>query len=104
MIDLKSQALYFAQVSKLFRQKLGEEEAKILLSRAVYIFSIGGNDYAAPFYTNSNTTAVLPYSQQQIVDYVIGNITSVIKVYTLRFEPLICLTNHNCANFIIIIV
>ncbi|XP_061361909.1 GDSL esterase/lipase 5-like [Gastrolobium bilobum] len=79
VIDLKTQALYFAQVSKLFRQKLGEKEAKKLQSRAVYIFSVGGNDYAAPLYTSSNGKGVLPYPQQEIVDLVIGNITAVIK-------------------------
>ncbi|XP_061361912.1 GDSL esterase/lipase 5-like [Gastrolobium bilobum] len=76
VIDLKTQALFFAQVSKLFRQKLGIKEAKKLQSRAVYIFSIGSNDYAALFYTGNG---VLPYTQQEIVDLVIGNITAVIK-------------------------
>ncbi|KAK7294512.1 hypothetical protein RJT34_17401 [Clitoria ternatea] len=76
VIDIKTQAHYFTQVSKQLRQKLGKDEAKKLLSRAVYIFSIGGNDYAAPFYTNSTT---IPYSQQNFVDVVIGNITETIK-------------------------
>ncbi|XP_061361911.1 GDSL esterase/lipase 5-like [Gastrolobium bilobum] len=74
VIDLKTQALYFAQVSKLFRQKLGVKEVKKLQSRAIYIFSIGINDYVA--YTGNG---VLPYTQQEIVDLVIGNITAVIK-------------------------
>ncbi|KAL5171474.1 GDSL esterase/lipase 5 [Glycine soja] len=56
VIDLKTQALYFAQVGKLLRKILGEEKAKKLLSTAVYIFSVGTNDYAVPFYTNSNGT------------------------------------------------
>ncbi|XP_027337345.1 GDSL esterase/lipase 5-like [Abrus precatorius] len=79
VIDQKSQALYFAKVSKQFRQKLGEEEAKKLLSRAIYIVSIGGNDYSAPYYTNSTTPVAIPYSQQNFVDFVIGNITTAIK-------------------------
>ncbi|XP_020228390.1 GDSL esterase/lipase 5 [Cajanus cajan] len=80
VIDLKTQALYFAKVSKQLRKKVGEEKAMKLLSTAVYIFSIGGNDYASPFYTNSNnTTVVIPYSQQNFVDFVIGNITTTIK-------------------------
>uniref|UniRef100_I1KHH2 Uncharacterized protein n=1 Tax=Glycine max TaxID=3847 RepID=I1KHH2_SOYBN len=79
VIDLKAQVKYFTEVSKQFRQKLGDEEAKKLLSRAIYIFSIGGNDYGTPFLTNLTSGAVLPCPQQKFVDYVIGNITAVIK-------------------------
>ncbi|RDX75967.1 hypothetical protein CR513_44097, partial [Mucuna pruriens] len=43
-----------------------------MVSTAVCIFSIGGNDYASPFYTNSNTTASFR-TQQNFVDFVIGN-------------------------------
>ncbi|XP_028763286.1 GDSL esterase/lipase 5-like isoform X5 [Neltuma alba] len=78
VIDLKTQVSHFKQVSKLLKQKLGDVEAKALLSNAVYIFSIGGNDYSAPFLTTSSTV-VLPYRPQQLVDVVIGNITSVIQ-------------------------
>jgi len=87
VIDLKTQALYFAQVGKLLRKILGEEKAKKLLSTAVYIFSVGTNDYAVPFYTNSNGTVVLPYPQQIFIDLVICNITTAIKVH-LNFEPM----------------
>ncbi|XP_028763298.1 GDSL esterase/lipase 5-like [Neltuma alba] len=76
-IDLKTQVSHFKQVGKLLEQKLGDAEAKALLSNAVYIFSIGGNDYSAPFLTTSSTV-VLPYPQAQFVDVVIGNISSAI--------------------------
>ncbi|XP_061361893.1 GDSL esterase/lipase 5-like [Gastrolobium bilobum] len=79
VIDLTTQANHFTEVSKQIRQKLGDVEAKQLLSRAVYLFSIGGNDYGTHFITNSNSAVVLPYPQQQFVDFVIGNITAVIK-------------------------
>ncbi|XLR53047.1 hypothetical protein HN51_021268 [Arachis hypogaea] len=79
VVDLKTQSFYFGQVSKQLRQDLGEEEADKMLSKAVYIFSIGGNDYAAPFYSANSSTAPLPYPPQQFVDFVIGNISSVIK-------------------------
>ncbi|KAJ1407038.1 SGNH hydrolase superfamily [Sesbania bispinosa] len=78
-IDLNTQTNYFREVGKQLRQKLGGMEAKKLLSRAVYIFSIGGNDYGTPFLTNSTTPLLLPYPQQQFVDFVIGNITVAIK-------------------------
>ncbi|KAK4267144.1 hypothetical protein QN277_023967 [Acacia crassicarpa] len=77
-INLKIQVNHFKQVSRLLKQKVGDEEAKALLSTAVYIFSVGGNDYSAPFLTTSDTV-VLPYPQQQFVDVVIGNISSVIQ-------------------------
>ncbi|MED6139898.1 hypothetical protein PIB30_088287 [Stylosanthes scabra] len=103
VVDLKTQSFYFGQVSKQLRQELGEEEAKKFLSKAVYIFSIGGNDYAAPFYNANSSTAAIPYPQQQFVDFVIGNISSVIKdvyneggrkfgflnVYPLGYIPLL---------------
>jgi len=81
VIDLKTQGLYFKRVSKQLRQKHGEDRAKKLFSTAVYIFSVGGNDYASPFYTNPiNATVVLPYPPQNFVDFVTHNITTVIKV------------------------
>lgn len=58
----------------MLRNKLGGAQAKKMLSRAVYMFSIGGNDYAYALITNST------YSRPQLVGRVIGNITAVIKV------------------------
>lgn len=60
------------------RKKLGNEEAESLLSRAVYFFSIGSNDYIFPFDTDPSVLG--SYSHQEYVDLVIGNITSVVKV------------------------
>ncbi|QCE02340.1 zeta-carotene desaturase [Vigna unguiculata] len=100
VIDLKTQGLYFKRVSKQLRQKHGEDRAKKLFSTAVYIFSVGGNDYASPFYTNPiNATVVLPYPPQNFVDFVTHNITTVIKeIYNeggrkfgfLNVAPLTC--------------
>ncbi|KAK7294513.1 hypothetical protein RJT34_17402 [Clitoria ternatea] len=77
-INLKAQVNYFKQISKQLRQKLGEVEARELLSKAVYIFSIGGNDYGTPFLANSSAV-VLPYPPQQFVHFVIANISTAIK-------------------------
>ncbi|GMY34846.1 GDSL esterase/lipase 1-like isoform X1 [Fagus crenata] len=44
-ISLPTQLSYFKAVVKSLRQKLGDVEAKKVLMRAVYLFSIGGNDY-----------------------------------------------------------
>nr|TKR90409.1 hypothetical protein D5086_0000233650 [Populus alba] len=64
-------------MEKQLRQKLGASEVKTLLSKAVYMFSIGSNDYLVPFITNS--TVLQSYSKKEYVKMVIGNITSVIQ-------------------------
>ncbi|KAF7813982.1 GDSL esterase/lipase 5-like [Senna tora] len=83
VIDLKAQACNFKQVVKRLRKKLGDEEAEALLARAVYIISVGGNDYSAPLLTNSrasnNSTLILPYPPQQFVHLVIANISTFIQ-------------------------
>ncbi|KAL5583403.1 hypothetical protein UlMin_015845 [Ulmus minor] len=77
VIDLKNQVSYFKNVSQVLRQNLGDEEAANLLSRAVYLFNVGSNDYSVLFQTNSNV--LRSYSHQQFVRFVIGNITSAIE-------------------------
>ncbi|KAL6285304.1 hypothetical protein ACE6H2_009694 [Prunus campanulata] len=98
VIDLHSQLSYFKSVKRLLRQKLGDEEAKALLSRAVYLFSVGGNDYIFPFETNSSV--LRSYSHEEFVGLVIANISAVIKeIYReggrnfgfLGLDPLGCL-------------
>lgn len=76
-IDLGTQLRYFKNVTRELRQKLGDKKAKDLLSRAVYLFSIGSNDYVFPFTINS--TVVRSYSRREYVGLVTGNITSVIR-------------------------
>ncbi|KAB1206978.1 GDSL esterase/lipase 1 [Morella rubra] len=77
VIDLNTQLNHFEHLETVLRQRLGEAEAKKLLARAVYLFSVGGNDYAVPF--TSNSSVLQSYSQKEYVDMVIGNLTSVIK-------------------------
>ncbi|XP_034207928.1 GDSL esterase/lipase 2-like [Prunus dulcis] len=71
VIDLKTQRSQFKKVEKQLRQKLGEAEAYTLLSKAVYLISIGSNDYSIPLATNT--------SQEEYVGWVIGNLTSWIE-------------------------
>ncbi|XP_014515280.2 GDSL esterase/lipase 5-like [Vigna radiata var. radiata] len=78
VIDLRTQGSNYRRVSRELRQQLGEDRGRSLLSTAVYIFSVGGNDYASPLYSNP-LNVTFPYSQQQVVEYVVGNITAVIK-------------------------
>ena len=84
MIDLKTQLHYFEKLANQLRKNLGHEEAKKLLARAVYLISIGSNDYFA--LSTSNSSALQTYSPEEYVDIVIGNLTSVIKVITFNIQ------------------
>ncbi|XP_022715357.1 GDSL esterase/lipase 1-like [Durio zibethinus] len=72
-IDLRTQSSHFKNVEKLLRQKLGDAEAKILLSQAVYLITIGANDYL-----NYNAKSISE-SKEEYVGMVIGNLTAAIK-------------------------
>ncbi|KAL3568461.1 hypothetical protein D5086_031112 [Populus alba] len=63
IMDLKTQLSNFKNMEKQLRQKLGASEVKTLLSTAVYIFSIGTNDYMVPF--TSNSTVLQSYSKKE---------------------------------------
>ncbi|CAK9324761.1 unnamed protein product [Citrullus colocynthis] len=76
VISLKTQARSFKEVERILRKKLGKTQAKTLLSKGVYLISIGTNDYRT-FASDSNLFD--SYSTEEYVDLVIGNLTSVIK-------------------------
>ncbi|KAK9923824.1 hypothetical protein M0R45_032224 [Rubus argutus] len=81
-INLPLQLSYFKSVTELLQEQLGEEEAKSLLASAVYLISMGGNDYFT-FYADyqENATESL---QQEYVAIVIGNLTGVLQgIYDL---------------------
>ncbi|KAL5583393.1 hypothetical protein UlMin_015835 [Ulmus minor] len=75
VINLGTQLGYFKEVSQHLRKKLGDAEAKALLSRAVYLFNVGSNDYIVPFKINSSV--LQSYTPKEFVGQVIGNITEV---------------------------
>ncbi|TQE09731.1 hypothetical protein C1H46_004688 [Malus baccata] len=77
VIDLPSQLSNLESVRKSLRQELGHDEATTLLSRAVYLFAFGSNDYIVPF--EKNSSVIRSYSPEKYVGLVIGNITSAIK-------------------------
>uniref|UniRef100_A0A2N9EVM2 Reverse transcriptase zinc-binding domain-containing protein n=1 Tax=Fagus sylvatica TaxID=28930 RepID=A0A2N9EVM2_FAGSY len=77
VIDLNTQLNYFKNMETKLRQQVGEKEAKALLVQAVYLVSIGNNDYIVPF--NPNSTVLQSYSEEEYVNMVIGNLTTVIK-------------------------
>ncbi|KAA3489993.1 GDSL esterase/lipase 1-like [Gossypium australe] len=70
VVDLETQIKYFNKVEKSLRQELGDAGAKKLLSKAVYLISIGGNDY---FTKNSSV------SDEEFVSMVLGNLTVALK-------------------------
>ncbi|KAM5553189.1 hypothetical protein ABKV19_025420 [Rosa sericea] len=74
VIDLQTQLSYFKNVEKQLSHKLGYAQAKTLLSSAVYLFSVGSNDYFAPLISEE-----FSYSQEEYIGMVIGNITHVVK-------------------------
>ncbi|EXB38254.1 GDSL esterase/lipase 5 [Morus notabilis] len=82
VIDLKTQLRFYKKVEARLRQKLGSAGAEVTLSKAVYLFSIGTNDYMSTFLTSS--TILSTYSKSEYIEMVIGNLTAVIKeIYTL---------------------
>lgn len=70
VVNLETQIKYFKKVEKSLRQELGDAGAKKLLSRAVYLISIGGNDYL-----NRNSTA----TNEEFASMVLGNLIVAIK-------------------------
>ncbi|KAL6137372.1 hypothetical protein ACLB2K_062664 [Fragaria x ananassa] len=81
-INLPLQLSYFKNVTELLQEQLGDEEAKKLLGSAVYLISMGGNDYFT-FYAEyqENATEAL---QQEFIGIVIGNLTTVLQgIYDL---------------------
>ncbi|MED6137949.1 hypothetical protein PIB30_069785 [Stylosanthes scabra] len=79
VIDLSSELKYFIEVETLLKQNLGDEEAtSLLISKAIYLFSIGTNDYLVPFIPK-HSTILQKYPPHVLVDMVLGNFTIVIK-------------------------
>ncbi|KAL7223878.1 hypothetical protein ACSBR1_025356 [Camellia fascicularis] len=58
-------------------KQLGDKEAKKILSRAIYLISIGSNDYFTIFATNSSVFK--SYPREEYVEMVIGNLTQVVQ-------------------------
>ncbi|KAF7843650.1 GDSL esterase/lipase 5 [Senna tora] len=72
VIDLKTQLSYFINVRARLRQRIGDAKAARLVSKAVYLFNIGDNDYTSIFNSQHN-------NPHPFINMVISNITHVIK-------------------------
>nr|GMC89245.1 GDSL esterase/lipase 1-like [Ipomoea batatas] len=58
---------------------LGAKKSNKLLPDAVYMFSIGGNDYISPLMSNSSLFFSSYTEEEEYMDMVVGNFTTVIE-------------------------
>ncbi|WCJ40464.1 GDSL lipase [Euphorbia peplus] len=77
-IDLKSQVGYFKKVRMHLRQRLGAKAADKLLSKAIFLFSIGVNDYFQQNRRNSSCFDALA-CKNEFVKMVASNVSAVLK-------------------------
>lgn len=78
-INIKMQVDYFRQMVQKMKQHVGEAEAKKVLSKAVYMFNIGGNDYVELVQRNLNKPALSPSHKKFYINEILGNLTTHIK-------------------------
>jgi len=81
VIDLKTQVSYLKNLKNSFSQRLGKARAEEIVSKSVYLLSIGSNDYGSLVDPNSSS-GLLPVDHQGFVDIVIGNLSDAITVRT----------------------
>ncbi|KAM3359319.1 GDSL esterase/lipase 5 isoform X1 [Capsicum galapagoense] len=74
VISMETQMKNFKKVETWLTNKLGKFKSQEILSNAVYLFSIGTNDYLILFVTNSSIPSSPQYQQM-----VIGNLTTIVK-------------------------
>ncbi|KAI3670570.1 hypothetical protein L1987_87908 [Smallanthus sonchifolius] len=75
VISLDTQLGYHKRVEK----RLKKTHDNNTFSKAVYLFSIGSNDYMSPYLITNSTHFNASYSNSLLVRMVIGNITTAIK-------------------------
>ncbi|XP_071685562.1 GDSL esterase/lipase 5-like [Rutidosis leptorrhynchoides] len=79
VISLETQIRYHKRVENRLRKRYGDREARNTLSKAVYLFSIGTNDYLNPYMITNSTRFNPSYSNSHLVHIVIANLTIAIK-------------------------
>ncbi|XP_021716586.1 GDSL esterase/lipase 4-like [Chenopodium quinoa] len=83
-INLALQMYYFVQMVRKLKQQVGESEGNKLLSKAVYLIDIGGNDYFSIFEPNKTNLPQLPLNPQSkkaYVNLILSELTT--HIYTL---------------------
>ncbi|TXG61709.1 hypothetical protein EZV62_013072 [Acer yangbiense] len=105
VIDLPTQLKNFEVVQKSLIEKLGEAEAEKVISEAVYLISIGSNDYMGGYLGNPKMKET--YKYEAYIGIVIGNLTQTIQVLYkkggrkfgfLSLSPLGCLPALRALN------
>ncbi|KAL8260786.1 hypothetical protein R6Q59_024835 [Mikania micrantha] len=76
VISLQTQLRYHKRVAKQLKKRYGNSNT---LSKAVYLFSIATNDYISPYLITNSTHFNSSYSNSQLVQIVVGNLTAAIK-------------------------
>ncbi|KAK3413605.1 hypothetical protein EUGRSUZ_I02154 [Eucalyptus grandis] len=79
VVSFMMQLKQFEKLEKKLSKRLGNEEAKRVISGAVYFISVGNNDYLMLIYRNP--TLFQLSSIKEYVGTVIGNIITVLEVY-----------------------
>lgn len=80
-------------MQKSLTDKLGEVEAKEVISEAVYFISMGSNDYMGGYLGSPKMQE--QYNPEQFVGMVIGNLTQTIQVSLIKaLSPAVY---NNCA-------
>ncbi|WCJ39328.1 GDSL lipase [Euphorbia peplus] len=98
VVDLKTQIGYFRNAIKEMCQKLGDKGTNSLISKSLFLFSVGGNDYAF----SKSSSEFQSYTAQEFVDIVIGNFTYAIKeIYKSggRRFGIVNIGDYGCAPF-----
>lgn len=78
VINFETQIKQFEELQKSLQKELGETEAKTLISKAVYLISIGTNDYLHGYTFNPNMQET--FSVEDFVGMVTGNLSQAIQV------------------------
>ncbi|XP_027117555.1 GDSL esterase/lipase 1 [Coffea arabica] len=105
VISLHMQFNNFREANKQLRLKVGKRAARRVVKNAVYLISIGSNDYLNPLI--NNPSMFKSHAPQDFVAMVVGNITSVLKkihreggrkIGILTLGPLGCFPRLRLAN------
>lgn len=79
---------YYVQMVQKLKQQVGEGPANQLLSEAVYLFNIAGNDYVTLLQKNVKKLPLSNFKKKRQLNMIIGNLTIHIKVRVLAlFTP-----------------
>jgi phospholipase/lecithinase/hemolysin len=82
VINLQTQLNYFKRVESRMRTEMGRDKTKVILSNAVFLFSVATNDYFVLFAPGS--ALLSSRAQSQYIAQVIGNLTDVVhEIYKL---------------------